>query len=463
MSSSPPTAGHEPAILLEQVSKQFQIYAHPADRLRQMLHRGRRRYYREFPAVRDLNLRIQPGETVGIVGRNGSGKSTLLQLICGTLQPSSGHLQVRGRVSALLELGAGFNPEFTGRENVYLNARILGLSDRQVDERFDRIAAFADIGDFLEQPVKTYSSGMYMRLAFAAAIHVDPDILIVDEALAVGDEPFQRKCFGRIEQIREQGGTVLFVSHSAGQITELCNRAVLLDHGEKLFEGDPKRVISYYQRLAYAPDSQLEGIRQEIRGLGQSPDLLGVSAAAAPTTLTPSSEIPLASEFLDPGLQSHSSLSLVSRGATIRNPRLLNRQGAAVNVLRVGERYRYCYDVEFERSVSQVRFGMMIKTVSGIELGGSTSHPAGAGVTGRAGEPQSVCFEFEVRLTPGTYFLNAGVTGWCDGQDSFLHRLVDALAFRVSPLRDRTSTGYLDFACRFQPLPENAQPHAPAS
>jgi len=222
-------------------------------------------FHREFWALKDVSLDIKKGESVGIVGRNGSGKSTLLQVICGTLAPTGGSVENCGRVAALLELGSGFNPEFTGRENVYVNAAVFGLGEEEVDARFGDIAAFADIGEFIEQPVKTYSSGMVVRLAFAVAINADPEILIVDEALSVGDELFQRKCFSRIEAIRKNGATILFVSHSGNAIVELCDRAVLLDAGEKLAIGEPKHIVGHYQKLLYAPSDKRDAIRGQIR------------------------------------------------------------------------------------------------------------------------------------------------------------------------------------------------------
>ena len=230
------------AIKVENLSKCYHIYkdhktgssSRLMPRLQRLIGKTPKQYFREFWALKDVSFEIKKGETVGIIGRNGSGKSTLLQMICGTLNPTSGSIQTNGRIAALLELGSGFNPEFTGRENVYMNASVLGLSNEEIDARFNDIVAFADIGDFIEQPVKTYSSGMMVRLAFAVAINVDPEILIVDEALSVGDELFQRKCFSRIEAIRANGATILFVSHSGVTIVELCDRAVLMDAGEKL-------------------------------------------------------------------------------------------------------------------------------------------------------------------------------------------------------------------------------------
>ncbi len=211
------------ALKLENISKCFQIYEKPHHRLLQGISRGKKQYYKEYWALRDLSFTINRGETVGIIGRNGAGKSTLLQIICGILTPTSGSLEVHGRVAALLELGAGFNPEFTGRENVFLNGAVLGLSQQEIYHRFDEIASFADIGTFLEQPVKTYSSGMYVRLAFAVATCVNPDILIVDEALAVGDVKFQAKCFRRFEELVAGGTTILFVTHSTEQIVRHCS------------------------------------------------------------------------------------------------------------------------------------------------------------------------------------------------------------------------------------------------
>ncbi|TAF49046.1 MAG: ABC transporter ATP-binding protein, partial [Oscillatoriales cyanobacterium] len=248
------------AISVHNIAKSFRRYDRPSDRLKELLIPGRQQY-REFQALRGVSIDIPRGQTLGIVGRNGSGKSTLLQIIVGTLQPSSGQTRIQGRISALLELGSGFNPEFTGRQNVFFNGQILGLSRAQIEERFDEIAAFADIGDFLDQPAKTYSSGMFVRLAFAVATSVDPDILVVDEALAVGDEAFQRKCFSRIESLQSRGCTTLFVSHAASKVVELCDRALLLDHGEAIITHHPKFVIDQYHKLIYAPSDRYQKLR----------------------------------------------------------------------------------------------------------------------------------------------------------------------------------------------------------
>lgn len=239
-------ANHKVAVNLRNLSKCYHIYDKPRDRLLQMLFGKKRKYYREFWALKDVSFELKRGETLGIVGRNGAGKSTLLQLLCGTLNPTGGKVTVNGRVAALLELGAGFNPEFTGRENVYLNAAVLGLSREEIDTRYDAIVAFSGIGEFINQPVKTYSSGMYVRLAFSVATSVEPDILIIDEALSVGDGEFARKSFDRIMELKEAGTILLFCSHSMFHIEALCNQVIWLDCGNVMMIGGSESVVSAY-------------------------------------------------------------------------------------------------------------------------------------------------------------------------------------------------------------------------
>lgn len=251
------------AIKVENLSKCYHIYDKPQDRLWQMLTRGRKQFYKEFWALKDVSFEVKKGETFGIVGRNGSGKSTLLQMICGTLNPTSGTIQTNGRIAALLELGSGFNPEFTGRENVYMNATVLGLTKKEIDERFDKIIEFADIGDFIEQPIKTYSSGMVVRLAFAVIAHVDADILVIDEALSVGDAFFTQKCMRFLRQFMKDG-TVLFVSHDTGAVINLCNVAILLNSGEILKIGSPKEVCDIYHAAQYEVNQNIEGATGQI-------------------------------------------------------------------------------------------------------------------------------------------------------------------------------------------------------
>ncbi len=267
-----------PAIRAEALSKCYLLYDRPQDRLKQMLWRGRRRYYREFWALRDVSLELAPGEVLGIVGRNGAGKSTLLQLVCGTLTPSGGTVAVNGRVAALLELGAGFNSEFSGRENVFLVASILGLSTAEIETRFEQIVEFSGIRDFIDQPVKTYSSGMYVRLAFSVATSVDPDILVVDEALSVGDGQFARQSFDRIMALKNAGTTILFCSHSLYQVEAFCDRVLWLEQGRPVMLGKPQEVVQRYTRFLAEGQMPAPAARSE--------------SAAAPSAATPPSEQP---------------------------------------------------------------------------------------------------------------------------------------------------------------------------
>ena len=258
----------EIAIKVENLSKCYQIYDQPRDRLKQFvlprlqrtMGREPKQYYQEFWALKDVSFEVKKGETVGIIGRNGSGKSTLLQILCGTLNPTGGTFTTNGRIAALLELGSGFNPEFTGRENVYMNAAVLGLSTEEVDQRFNDIAEFADIGQFIEQPVKTYSSGMMVRLAFAVIAHVDADILVIDEALAVGDAFFTQKCMRFLREFMDQG-TVLFVSHDTSAVVNLCNVAVLLNKGKVTEIDTPKAVIEHYLSIVYESTQDVNGVK----------------------------------------------------------------------------------------------------------------------------------------------------------------------------------------------------------
>lgn len=449
------------AISLTNISKVFKRYQRPADRLKEILFPGKS-YVKEFWALRDISLEIPRGETWGIVGRNGAGKSTLLKIITGTLQPTSGTVQVNGRISALLELGSGFNPEFTGRQNIFFNGRLLGLSQLEIEQRFEDIVAFADIGDFLEQPVKTYSSGMRARLAFAVASSVEPDVLIVDEVLAVGDAAFQRKCFSRMERIRENGCTVLFVSHSAGSVVELCDHGVLIDNSEKILVDDAKTVITQYQRLIYAPSKDVKTIRQEIKkgivcssnpdsSLDETPSSSNVENSVNRMPLQHPKKARKTEEYFDPNLKPKSTVQYVSNGAEIHNLRILNLDGEQVNVLLPMEEYEYCYDVLITQRSHKVRCGMLIKTIQGVGLGGMVTHPSSRGVDCvPANSHLSVKFKFRTCLRPNSYFLNAGVLGCRDEAETYLDRVIDAIMFRVLPVQNATTTtGHIDFSIGF--------------
>jgi lipopolysaccharide transport system ATP-binding protein len=431
MSSDP-----APALVLANVSKAYLRYTRPIDRLKDLVLPGPRRG-KPFWALKDVSFTVPPGQTVGIVGRNGSGKSTLLQIIARTLAPTEGQVLVRGRVSALLELGSGFNPDFTGRENVHFQASLMGLTPEEIEAGFERIVAFAGIGDFLDQPVRIYSSGMFLRLAFAVAVCVEPDLLIVDEALSVGDEAFQRKCFSRIRSMREAGRTILFVSHSGATVVDLCDRAILLDQGELLMSGPPKAVVARYHRLIFAGAEEQERLRAEIRE--------GKALSEPPPAAEPAAPPSAALEHFDSALVSSSTLAYAPRGADIENPRLLTEAGRPVNLLRRRSEYVYTYRVRFTRPAFKVRFGMLIKTVTGFELAGAVSHPWSAGLEHvEAGQRVEVRFRFCCLLQPGTYFMNAGALGVVDGEEVFMDRRIDVLAFRVQPEPDDVATGVAD-------------------
>lgn len=447
------------AIRVQNLSKCYQIYDTPRDRLKQfvlprlrgMAGKAQKQYFREFWALKNVSFEIKKGETVGIIGRNGSGKSTLLQIICGTLTPTGGSVQTNGRIAALLELGSGFNPEFTGRENVYMNAAVLGLSKEEVNERFDDIAAFADIGQFIERPVKTYSSGMVVRLAFAVAINVNPEILVVDEALSVGDELFQRKCFSRIEAIKNNGATILFVSHSASAVVELCDRAILMDDGEKLVVGTPKKTVGWYQKLIYAPNDKRLFIREQIHSVQIENQTAVAMTDNADNQTQGAAVVPDENEGMqesyDPHLKPQSSIAYESHGAHIESPQVLTLSGKRVNILRHGQTYRYTYTVRFDRTANNVRFGMLIKTVSGLELGGaiSAANLANSIQVVPNGSLIHVEFNFKCLLNAGVYFLNAGVVGLQNGYEIHLHRVLDIKMFRVLPDTSAISVGYVDF------------------
>ncbi len=472
------------SIQVKGLSKRYEIYSQPADRLKQMvlprmqraIRRPSRAYFNEFWALRDVTFGVHRGETVGIVGRNGSGKSTLLQMICGTLTPTLGEVAVKGRIAALLELGAGFNPEFTGHENVRLSGLLYGLSENELRERYDTILDFAEIGDFIDQPVKTYSSGMYVRLAFAVAINVSPDILVVDEALSVGDEAFQRKCFARIDAIRKAGATVLFVSHAASTVSELCNRALLLDRGELLTQGSPKYVVSRYQKLLYSPADKYLSIREAIRegrendaAFGANTALLSDPSESGESNhrfgsddaqvgdrvriMHPSSagdvhmvDKPVSEDaYFEEGLVPRSTLRYDPSGAAIIDPHIETLDGRRVNVLQSQHEYVYTYGIRFNEVTAAVRCGMLIKSVTGLELAGSVTSWYGDNLpVVEAGTELVVKFRFPCLFASGAYFMNAGVQGMIGEEHIYLDRWIDGLMFKVIHEPGRLATTTMD-------------------
>lgn len=387
-----------PAVRVSHVSKRFELYATPRDRLKQfVLPRMRRaaglparQYFREFWALRDVSLAVRKGESWGIVGANGSGKSTLLQTIAGTLAPTLGEVAIEGRVTALLELGAGFNPEFTGRENVYLNGAVLGFSRREVAERMDAIVAFADIGDHFDRPLSTYSTGMQMRVAFAVATSFEPDILVIDEALAVGDAYFQQKCFHRLETFKARGGTLLFVSHDANAVKELCDKAVLLDRGTVVGQGAPRDVIDLYQGMV-AQRSDM-GARAVV--VAQGPKGHGVWKKV--TTVT------------------------TNHDAELVDFHLLDAAGRQVSQLESERPLTVKYVVRLRKDFDRPAFGLIVRDRLGRSIFETSTYAMSMAQTPIAADAEvEVRFAFDCNLAPGQYSFSVGVANRGYGRGEF--------------------------------------------
>lgn len=413
-----------PAVEVRGLAKDYRIFASPRDRFLQFF--SRRPRYQLHSALRGLDFRIAPGEVVGILGRNGSGKSTLLQILCGVLQPSAGSFQVRGRLAALLELGAGFNPEFTGLENVRINATILGLSNREIEERLPEIIAFADIGDFIARPVKLYSSGMYVRLAFAVASCVDPDILIIDEALSVGDVAFQTKCFRRFEELVGRGRTVLLVTHSTEQVVRHCSRALLLEGGRLLADGEPRTVANQYLDL-----------------------MLGSDRKAGPSSPAPQSAPPAAPDSApEPGPAGAGGTTLESRHGYFSSEYRWGNGGARLEDVRIGlagdDRHRISLEsgsavevvlrARFERPCPRAVFGLFIKTPDGVTVFGNSTRNGSVysePLAVAAGEEVRIAFQLQLHLGAGAYLLSAGVSSEEGEEIVPLDRRYDCLHFEV--------------------------------
>lgn len=375
------------AIRVSDLSKCYRIYDQPHDRLKQSVYPrlqrlvGKRpkQYFREFWALHDVSFEVKRGETVGIIGKNGSGKSTLLQLICGTLNPTSGSIETNGRIAALLELGSGFNPEFTGRENVYMNAAVLGVSREEIEARFDEIAAFADIGDFIEQPVKTYSSGMYVRLAFSVAINVKPDILIVDEALSVGDGAFQLKCMTRLKEIQESGATILFVSHDLSSIGRLCTGGVILDRGRKLPTESVFDSIRTYERILKL---------QTEKDVGESK-----------REFHPLKEIYLDSEYPAP---------IGTQQAVLARIVAFSQQGEQTDKFNSGEQVVLSLEIVSEQEFESVIIGFGVRSVQGVRVLGGNNLFQEEKISLSVGV-NKISIRFNMNLVEGEYFLNLGL------------------------------------------------------
>ncbi|TAM45920.1 MAG: ABC transporter ATP-binding protein [Gammaproteobacteria bacterium] len=416
------------AIRVTNISKCYQIYDKPQHRLLQGLFRGRKQFYREFWALKDVSFEVKKGETVGIIGRNGSGKSTLLQLICGILTPTAGELEIRGRVAALLELGAGFNPEFTGRENAYMNAAIMGLSSEEIDARFDDIAAFADIGEFIDQPVKSYSSGMYMRLAFAVAAHLDADILIVDEALAVGDAFFTQKCMRFLRKFRESGA-ILFVSHDSASVINLCHRSIWLDKGSVQRTGTAKEVCEAYLE-AYFETQQ--GPSTVARVDNKKPAGAPQQGALQDQRLKFINSSPLRND-IEIFVFNPDKAAFGKGGARITNVNLVSETGDTLVWVVGGEMVCLTIQVKMLQDISSLIIGFIVKDKLGQALFSDNTYLT------YAGNPQCFAkeemvearFSFQMPILPaGEYSLAAAIAEGTQDNHVQHHWIHDAMIFK---------------------------------
>jgi lipopolysaccharide transport system ATP-binding protein len=423
------------AIRVRNLSKCYQIYDTPRDRLKQFvvprLQRLARqtpgKYFREFWALKDVSFEVKKGETVGIIGRNGSGKSTLLQIICGTLTPTGGAVETNGRIAALLELGSGFSPEFTGRENVYMNAALLGLGRNEVNDRFDDIVAFAGIGQFIEHPVKTYSSGMLMRLAFAVQSQIDPDILVVDEVLSVGDVKFQAKCFDRLKKLKDNGTSILLVTHSSEQIVTHCSNAILLNDGKQLETGEPRRVVNRYLDLLFGKEKQ---------PLESATPHSGTGSATAPAI---SSECVLNYQkdifSSRPGYNPY-EYRWGDGAAIILDYYLAADDEPYPSAITSGQAIRLAISAQFLKDLLRPILGITIKTKEGVTVSGVNSETLECSDFQVLGEKGSVVHaetKFTCRLAPGDYFISLGIATR-QGEEIIPHdRRYDAIHLHIRP------------------------------
>ena len=421
-----------PKVRLAEVTKTYKLYHSPRDRLKEAFFPGNRIYHRPFNALQDVSLEIMPATTVGIIGRNGSGKSTLLQCICGIVPTTQGSVEINGRIAALLELGAGFNPEFTGRDNLYINASILGLEREQVDQRLDKILAFADIGEYIDQPVRAYSSGMYVRLAFSIAIHVDPEILIVDEALAVGDIHFQAKCFDRFHQFREQGVTVIFVTHDLNMVTRYCDQAYLLSHGKIVAEGNPREVVAAYRKVetGHALESKPAQKKQSQEADHQEEQQTQDQQFQEQQATNVFAVNPYETRY-------------GNNKATIIGGGIYNAENEAVQILHSGDPYRVSLEIRFEQPITNPVFAFTIKDVKGTDIAGTNTHFSGL-KTGEFVQDQKVTVDFQqaITLTAGSYLLSFGCVSLESDDLEIYDRRHDYISFQVTT--ERPTVGIVD-------------------
>lgn len=416
------------AIQVKGLEKAYKLYDKPSDRLKEALGFGRKKRYKEHYALKGVDMTIYQGETVGIIGTNGSGKSTILKIITGVLNPTGGSVYVNGRISALLELGAGFNMEYNGIENIYLNGTMIGFSKKEIDAKMDDILNFADIGDYVHQPVKTYSSGMFVRLAFAVAINIEPEILIVDEALSVGDVFFQAKCYHKFEEFKEMGKTIVFVSHDLSSISKYCDRVVLLNQGVKLGEGSPKEMIDAYKQVLvgqYVPAADDHSLLSDKE----------ITAAAAAAAGTVKGEVN--PELLEYG----------TKDAMITGYKITDDMGRETSALLKGKECTITMQVHFEHDIEAPIFAFTIKNIKGVEITGTNTMVEKAFLSPvRAGSDMEITFTQKIDLQGGEYLLSFGVTGFEKEEFQVYHRLYDVINMTV--ISDKNTVGYYDMNSR---------------
>lgn len=416
------------AIQVKGLEKAYKLYDKPSDRLKEALGFGRKKRYKEHYALKGVDMTIYQGETVGIIGTNGSGKSTILKIITGVLNPTGGSVHVNGRISALLELGAGFNMEYNGIENIYLNGTMIGFSKKEIDAKMDDILNFADIGDYVHQPVKTYSSGMFVRLAFAVAINIEPEILIVDEALSVGDVFFQAKCYHKFEEFKEMGKTIVFVSHDLSSISKYCDRVVLLNQGVKLGEGSPKEMIDAYKQVLvgqYVPAADDHSLLSDKE----------ITAAAAAAAGTVKGEVN--PELLEYG----------TKDAMITGYKITDDTGRETSALLKGKECTITMQVHFEHDIEAPIFAFTIKNIKGVEITGTNTMVEKAFLSPvRAGSDMEITFTQKIDLQGGEYLLSFGVTGFEKEEFQVYHRLYDVINMTV--ISDKDTVGYYDMNSR---------------
>ena len=422
-------------IKVQNLTKAYKLYAQPMDRLKESLHPLKKKYHKDFNALTDVSFEIKRGEVVGIIGRNGSGKSTLLKIITGVLTPTSGRVNIHGKISAILELGAGFNPEMTGMENIYLNTSINGMSKKDTDSKIKDIVDFAELEEFIYQPIKTYSSGMKARLGFAVAINIEPDIFIVDEALSVGDAAFQRKCFAKMEEIRKSGATVLFVSHSEGSIVSLCSRAIWISNGNQIIDGTPKLVTGLYMKHSNENKIDKSKIEKEYKALENNKEKKQPQEEKPKEQKNPTSKNSPIEEFFNPALKPKSTIYYEEKGAKISDVKITTLDGKEVNVLTQGKEYIYSYVVHLSSLEENVHFGMHMKDTKGTVLMGST-YPSKDNFISLNEGKYTIRFNFINLFNISEVFCSAGVR---TAKGEFIHRSIDNYIFKNMELSKKNT------------------------